>query len=241
MRQVTRALGGSLLVASLFVAACDSSSYSDEVYPDGSSSGSPFVPGSTTSAPPDAARATSEPCAASKEGTSCAAGPAEGCEQKTLANPRCNVVLTCDYDFSWRTSRELTDCATDCPAAFATEAPSACAGPHSDSRICEYQEGTCGCAPLFASPSSDGGDAGSPVDAAAGDAGDADADGDTGNTPIGYEWRCVTPAAGCPRTRPANGASCVRPMSCDYGECVFRDGVRMDCEEGFWRSHTCGE
>ena len=57
-----------------------------------------------------------------------------------------------------------------------------------------------------------------------------------------YEWRCIhaDQDAGCPRKRPRIGAECVRPLSCDYGTCVFEDGVVMDCYSGYWAKATTG-
>ena len=55
--------------------------------------------------------------------------------------------------------------------------------------------------------------------------------------PTEYVWRCVKPAPDCPRTRPSNNDDCVLPMTCDYGDCVFEDGVTMRCYASRWTSH----
>jgi len=126
---------------------------------------------------------------------------------------------------------ERDACADTCPSAYVTELPDGCAIPNAGTLLCEYPEGTCGCAPIRPiEPDMDGGDGGQDLDAGDVDAGDVDAG------PTVYEWRCITPEAGCPRTRPAIGTECVRPMRCDYGDCLFEDGVTMRCYSGHWQA-----
>lgn len=165
------------------------------------------------------------------EGARCFASQATACEAKEHANLACNSVMRCSASAWRRTPPERDECAAECPSAYVAERPDACAFPNAGTLVCEYPEGTCGCAPVRpvkpdAGDGADGGD--DSTDAGETDAGEADAG------PVVYEWRCVTPEAGCPRTRPAVGTECVRPMSCDYGDCVFEDGVRMRCYSGDW-------
>ncbi len=168
------------------------------------------------------------------EGDSCFGPTADACETKKHANPTCNGSLDCTGSVWKRRPAARSTCASECPAAYGEDQPEACAIPNAGTLICEYFEGTCGCAPVL------------PVDADAGDAGDAGEDAedagesDGGETDAGslrrYEWRCIKAEAGCPRMRPVIGSDCVRPMTCDYGDCLFEDGIRMRCYSGTWSS-----
>jgi hypothetical protein len=163
-------------------------------------------------------------------GESCSSASERSCEQKTHANYACNGTLFCDGSrWSHDNEPEKTECALDCPTAFIEDLPDACAAPNSGTLICEYPRGTCGCASirnLKGRDAGDGGDAGE-------DAGDVD-ESDAG--PTAYVWTCVTPDAGCPRTRPQAGTTCVRPLTCAYGDCLFEDGVSMSCSGGTWKA-----
>jgi hypothetical protein len=50
-------------------------------------------------------------------------------------------------------------------------------------------------------------------------------------------WKCVSAEEECPKARPHVGAPCVRPMTCDYGSCLF-EGNAMECELGFWETSS---
>jgi len=175
------------------------------------------------------------------------------CEIGTSANSACNPFLTCTNGH-WEQvdttpARTPSQCAFTCPSAF-TEVgpPGICDGPTAIATICEFPEGTCGCAPVDGVDTScpaihDPGDAG-------GEGGTSDG-GDAGVTSAGdagtkkYEWRCVKPRptdadAGvkCPHVRPREGRECVvRGLpDCDYGFADFEDGVRMGCDTNGWVS-----
>ncbi len=213
----------STIATSLFVAACNLG----ESYYYGSAGGFGGVGGVAVDG--GAAPEPRSACELAEEGRQCFSTPVvEECEVKQHANPACNEGLSCKSSYTWASvAPARDDCSSDCPSTFVADRPDACAGPNAGSLICEYPEGTCGCAPIRpVSEDSDAGDAGEPAD----DAGDIDAG------PTAYEWRCVTPEAGCPRKRPAIGAGCVRPMDCDYGDCLFEDGVTMHCYSSTWVS-----
>ena len=231
-----RALGRSsrraaavTLALSALGGACN---LNDDYYPP--STGFGGAPGSFLDA-----GSRSEPshaCDDPQEGASCyaAKSPYAVCETKLHANQACNVWLRCDDD-TWSADPALKqDCPTDCPSTYVADLPDGCSAPNAGALICEYPEGTCGCAPVRPDrPSSpDGGaDGGEDVE----DAGVVDGGGDAG--PTVYEWKCVTAEPGCPRTRPRVGAPCTRPINCDYGNCVFEDGVVMTCT-GVWHVRT---
>jgi len=175
------------------------------------------------------------------EGVACATSEIDTCETKVHANLACNRALRCTSSRRWSsTAPERDACASDCPSAFVADPPDACAIPNAGTLICEYPEGTCGCAPVrpVEHDAGDAGDAGAGTGTGgpgAEDAGEFDG-GDVDAGPTTYEWRCVTPEAGCPRTRPPVGTACVRPMACDYGDCLFDDGVTMHCYSRHWVS-----
>lgn len=229
-----RALGRSsrraaavTLTTSALAGACN---LNDEYYPSpgfGGGGGS-FLDAGSRSEP-------SHACDDPQEGTSCSAIGSRyaTCETKLHANQACNARLHCDHAWSAEPARKQ-DCPTDCPSTYVADLPDGCSAPNADALICEYPEGTCGCAPVRPDrPSSpDGGaDGGEDVE----DAGEVDGGGDAGSTV--YEWKCVTAEPGCPRTRPRAGAPCTRRIDCDYGSCVFEDGVVMTCT-GEWSIRT---
>lgn len=242
MRSVSLVLR-PLFVATLFVAACDSSTYVDP-YPYG---GSPSFGGTTATDAGGPIAIPPSACEFVHEGEYCyEAAEQAGCERRTSANIHCNTVIACENYVRVLEVPLNPACATACPSAFTEVAPDACAQAHADTLICEYESGTCGCVPVGSSL--DGGvhpdvdaDAGTTSEADAGaDAGD-DAGDDAGEAPhVTYEWRCIKPVTGCPRVRPTEGDTCVRPMTCNYGDCLFPDGVQMKCEGGAWAAYaTC--
>ncbi|MBX3207692.1 MAG: hypothetical protein KF764_21765 [Labilithrix sp.] len=182
---------------------------------------------------PDAAAEPSPFACEVEAGSSCLTATERVCERGAHAAPFCNEVLRC-VGTSWeRTSGGA--CASACPAAYSERAPGACDAARAETLLCEYPEGTCGCAPVDAHDEhgpDDEEDAGDELDAGARDAG-AEEPG-----PARYEWRCVRPAAGCPRTRPRLGDRCVTPMTCDYGVCVFEHGALVRCASGRWDAES---
>lgn len=199
--------------------------------------------------------ASSELCDNVSEGTDCYRSFDDArCEKGEHPNGNCNPHLGCNDDSVWEwlpPPRAVCAPTSACPAAYTESAPDdLCQRPDAISLLCEYDEGTCGCAPVRRPATDD--DAGEDADADADAGADADAsDADAGATDAGsraYEWRCVHPDrdAGCPRRRPREGFACVRPMTCDYGDCVFEDGYRMDCSNRIWvrdpsRSEQCDQ
>lgn len=226
MRQLKRARGLWVLLAAgvapaVFVVACDS--YDSYPYYGTGGFAPTSIPTPTYVPPPQPG-----PCEGATENQSCTLNVT--CEDKKLANPACNGQLRCDNLYTWsRTEADTLECATECPAAYVEQLPDGCTIPLAGTLICEYPEGTCGCAPVR--PDGGAEDAG---DAGKSDAGKSDG-GDAGeeDTTV-YEWRCVKPEAGCPRIRPREGDECVKPMTCDYGDCVFNDGVSMHCYSRRW-------
>ncbi len=209
--------------------ACDS--VTDDVGFFGGSGGIAFDAGTPATEPlPESI------CESAAVGQSCAYTPDE-CEIGSKANITCNDVLDCNAG-RWRL-REAGACVFDgCAPTFGADpSPGTCDRPNANTLRCEYDEGTCGCAPVRASDL-DGGDAGDadlppdPLD----DGGDA---GDGGSTSQRrYVWKCIAKPEGCPRVRPRVGSECVKPMNCDYGECVFDDGqetgLLLRCSGNFW-------
>lgn len=201
------------------------------------------------------AETEAEVCTTVEADTDCYPNPSPApCEHGESANANCNGSFSCEQGTWVAEPPQRAVCAptSACPAAFTSVVPpDLCKRPDAISLICEYDEGTCGCAPVGGlgrgvpakkdAGAGDGGDGGS-------DAGSADA-ADAGSTDAGsrtYEWTCVQPDrdAGCPRRRPREGLGCVRPLNCDYGYCEFEDGYRMDCYRGQWvrdltRSERC--
>jgi hypothetical protein len=228
-RRLWRALGAAA-AASAAVVACnlDGTSFS-------SSPG--FFPGSGGGLDSGVTQLPPPPCDRASEGNSCGATALSVCEKGTNGNAKCNTVLRCESGSRWDPDPKET-CSDDCPPQYAKERPDgACEAPLAHNLICEYPDGTCGCAPASAvkdgGPDGDAGDG--EADAEAPDADVPDAGKSDGGKDAGpYVWTCVAPAAGCPRTRPRLGSRCVKPMTCDYGRCVFDDGLSVRCSSGFW-------
>lgn len=202
-----------------------------------------------------------EICETAKENDSCYGTRASTfCEQGESANANCNAHLVCGDDTWSKDPPQRAICAptSACPSTYTETVPDElCKRPDAISLLCEYDEGTCGCAPVggvdrgatdFPAKKDAGAkDAGGDASSDAGDAGAKDA-GKADAGPRTYEWKCVQPDrdAGCPRRRPREGIDCVRPINCDYGFCVFEDGYRMDCYSGSWvrdlsRSEQCDQ
>jgi hypothetical protein len=139
-------------------------------------------------------------------------------------------MVRCDRGV-WKDASAAAACETTCPEAYAPEAPDACARTNAATLRCEYEEEgyTCGCAVPGAGP-----DAATDAAVDTGDGGDGSALADGA---VAYVWKCVQAEAGCPRTRPHYGAPCVRPMTCDYGDCLFGSSLRMTCSGGFWETY----
>ncbi len=223
-----RALGCSsrraaavVLTISALVGACN---LSNDYYPSPGFGGAPgsFFDAGSRSEP-------SHACDDPEEGASCyGVDPRSNlCETKVHANEACNARLRCD-DYAWSAEPAVKrDCPTDCPSTYVTDLPDGCSAPNAGALLCEYPEGTCGCAPVRPGHADGGADGGEDVE----DAGGLDGGGDGG--PTVYEWKCVTAEPGCPKTRPRAGAPCARRIECDYGSCVFEDGVAMACT-GVW-------
>jgi hypothetical protein len=244
------AIGLALMVGPIL--ACNND---DEYYPyygGGPISGTSGGFGSSSSTSGYAIDGGKELCETVTEGISCYSGgiTATTCEQGASANASCNPHLFCNDEHVWEKEppqRAVCAGAAVCPATYTASAPDdLCKRPDAIGLLCEYDEGTCGCAPVGGIDRSRPGfpkkDAGE-NDASAADAGTAS---DAG--PRTYEWKCIQADrdAGCPRRRPREGIDCVRPLNCDYGYCVFEDGLRMDCYQGSWvrdlsRSEQCDQ
>lgn len=252
LRVVARLAVGALLAAGPIVIGCH-----EDDFGFASSGGFGGSSGSTRGFVDAASPA--EPCDKAKTNVTCSLSSAKKCEIGTSANPRCNTRFTCNFQWDEDEDDHRLACpgADACPAEYTHSAADRCAQPDAISLICEYEQGTCGCAPVGGvttcpnqgdDDDDDDDDAGVDAGVDDADAGDADApdadmpdaDADapdaaaTDAGPRTYEWKCVTPAPGCPHTRPREGLRCVRPITCDYGYGVFEDGVVMSCNNGFW-------
>jgi hypothetical protein len=56
------------------------------------------------------------------------------------------------------------------------------------------------------------------------------------------KWVCTSPTPDCPYQRPLAGQPCSPARLCDYGSCLFKRGLRMQCQSGVWLtggSPTC--
>lgn len=242
-----RKLAFAALASSLILAACDLSY----------DRGDPFF-GSGAS-PPSSSSGRYEPpsvCESAVSGAACDFSDMTGtsCERGASANPRCNEILSCSNGRWIRSIVTQAGCDADCPSTMTEDAGAACSLPNANAWICEYPEGTCGCA--FAAATDDPLDGGADAESSPSLDPDPDPDpdaaadtdsgidaGDAGHTgPL--IWRCVRPEVGCPRTRPRAGAECVRPLYCDYGASLFEDGIAMRCENHRWScepASRCGQ
>jgi hypothetical protein len=165
------------------------------------------------------------------------------CELGDDPNPVCNTRLECQSQ-KWIPIDPPVACTHNCPDSLLLDRDGGCEGPDAKTLRCEYPDEayTCGCAPFYTDGGvADGGTSGNPV----GDSGtkvDGGKPPKPGRIPAGYKWTCVKPAAGCPRERPRLGAACVKPLSCDYGRCVFEDGeedgLELRCYGRSWERQT---
>jgi hypothetical protein len=247
------AIGLAFMVGPIL--ACNDDNEYDPYYGGGPVSGTSGFGGSSSGTSGYSIDAGKELCETVKEGTSCYTGrtTATSCEQGESANASCNPHLFCNNRHVWEQEppqRAVCAGSAVCPATYTASAPDdLCKRPDAIGLLCEYDEGTCGCAPV-------GGVDRSVPDFPWKDAGENDAgdvrDNDAGTAsdagPRTYEWKCIQADrdAGCPRRRPREGIDCVRPLNCDYGYCVFEDGLRMDCYQGSWvrdlsRSEQCDQ
>ncbi len=129
------------------------------------------------------------------------------CEIGKSASPECNGRARC-VGGVW----------IDDPPAEAACAHSACGldpeglrgsiCPAGVGIVCAFARTTCGCARVS--------DAGS-------------------SAPGNGVYQCVTTPAPCPYTRPPLGSACVTDITCDYGACMFEDGLRERCVGGAWQ------
>ena len=226
--RMLRFIAASTFTLTAFAGACNLSG-SDPSFTSPGFGGS-RGPSSSSGFLPDAARAT-DFCATAREQGSCNPGTPSECEDGDHANVACNGLLRCStYNWESQDRDPPPGCSLTCPKAFVTELPNGCVAPNAGALLCDYPEGTCGCAPVRPSTL----DGGATADAEPEDAGDA---GDAAAT---YVWTCVQPEAGCPKSRPRIGSECVRPMSCDYGHCAFENGAYLTCSDGYWRHDLIG-
>lgn len=215
-------------------AACDSESFY------GTGGGAGFVPGGTGRFDSGAGTrpVTPSPCDEAAPGDTCeyatSVAPQE-CELGDAANIACNVILTCNT-YEWRLADAIApSCDGVCPVAFTPEAPDgACEGAGAPSLLCAYPEGTCGCARVSRIDAGVIADAGDDLDGGDADVDDAGEDAASGEDAGAYAWTCIQAnrAAGCPRERPSLGSRCVRDMRCDYGACLFDNGIAVRCRGG---------
>jgi hypothetical protein len=99
-----------------------------------------------------------------------------------------------------------------CPATFASVPRGTPCTPNNG--YCDYPEGRCACAILFAGPPQ------------------------PSNQP---QWACQDPAQGCPTPRPRLGTPCVSsPSTCDYGTCTVPGGYAEGCTNGIWATVPWG-
>lgn len=235
-----RAIFGVTIVSLGVLAACNL----DGKYDSGGFSSSGFT-SSSTSGGFDAGvpSARSSVCDNAVLGGGCQTFTSSGnvtrsdeCELGEDPNPVCNTRLECQGK-RWVAIDPPAACVHDCPSSLVLERDGGCEGADAKTLRCEYpdQAYTCGCAPFYT-------DAGAPDAGNVADGGKPDAGNKPGRIPAGYRWSCVKPAAGCPRQRPRLGAACVKPLSCDYGRCVFEDGeedgLELRCYGQAWERQT---
>jgi len=124
---------------------------------------------------------------------------------------RCNTIVKC-IDNAWTTQRE-GQCPLDaCPktrADLVEGGPCTLPAGINVELLCDYPEGACGCT-----------------------------EGTGTGVKHALTWVCIPPQTACGDHRPRVGQSCVDASPCEYGACVFANGVRMFCESSVW---TVGE
>jgi hypothetical protein len=148
------------------------------------------------------------------------------CEYGASPDTQCNATLSCEGDrqtgvAAWTAHPSKVCSMHDCPSgALASingqpcDLPSVDGGAPSadDELLCPMDDGICACT---TGP----------------DAAHAHA----------RMWVCVKPQLDCPVERPLSGHTCNGTTSCDYGSCLFKHGVRMDCKDVWLAggSETC--
>jgi hypothetical protein len=191
--------------------------------------------------PPSASSAVADgPCPADPYSTDARCVAPLRCEYGTSPSSACNTIAECNnqgvFDITPASSTACDDrCPTfDAPGALTTAQGTPCVHGSRGALVCgsPYDRSTCGCV----DPSTTDGGAPPPLADAAGAATDAsmdpDATADAADAmppDVPGVWLCVTPAAGCPATRPPVGGPCVRELTCDYGACLFPGGMKVTC------------
>ncbi|HEY8078094.1 MAG TPA: hypothetical protein VIF62_28400 [Labilithrix sp.] len=154
-------------------------------------------------------------------------GVGSTCEYGESPDPSCNTTLACEGDESglgaWtpRPSQlcSLAQCPTGNVAAISgqpCDLPEGDAGPPraDDELQCPMSDGICACT-----------------------------NGPDAAHAHPRIWVCVKPELGCPTARPLAGQACIDDTLCDYGSCLFKRGLRMQCKDGVWitgGSASCG-
>ena len=223
--QVRRFLSVGLGVFIAAMAACDSvtsigPSFGGSSVSAGGTSSAPGSSGTGQPIGPQAICPAQQPVA----GDRCGLGT---CEYGGAADPACNFIAKCNDSAIWDVFPP-DHCPTTCPARFDERVPGeACDGPD----VCTYREATCGCAGATGQPPTlgDGGDEG----------GDA-ATADSGGSALVGHWQCVRPGDGCPARRPVIGTACTKPMTCDYGTCLFGVPLAVECNFNTWIAPGAG-
>lgn len=142
------------------------------------------------------------------------------CEYGASPDPACNATLACTSTetgaLAWtRRPQAASVCAAaQCPSGAVAslngqpcDLPSVDGGAPSDvdELVCTMDDGTCACT---TGP----------------DAAHAHA----------RAWVCTVPRAPCPTRRPLAGEPCSDRLSCDYGSCDWKRGVKMECDSVVW-------
>jgi hypothetical protein len=153
------------------------------------------------------------------ENSPCAA-PGAACEYGSSPDPACNATIACtstlDGSSAWtrRPSGPASCSAGECPSgSTASIAGKPCDAPHvdggaprpADELVCTMSDGTCACTT-----------------------------GPDATHEHARVWVCSTPRPPCPVRRPLAGEACGERLSCDYGSCDWKRGVRMECSDGVW-------
>lgn len=214
-----RAFGALLLLV-----ACD------DVYVE-TAGGAASVAGSAVALPPQDTipRETIVSCTSSRpdEDSPCE-NVGTSCEYGTSPDIECNTTLVCEGDANggtaaWTPRPSHTCNLQECPSgAIASldgqpcNVPSVDGGaPAADAELlCSMNDGICACT--------------------------TGPDGSHGHARI---WVCTRPPSDCPADRPLAGQPCNGARICDYGSCLFKRGLRMECKQGVWLtggSPTCG-
>jgi hypothetical protein len=151
-----------------------------------------------------------------RENTTCGVAGST-CEYGKSADRQCNSMLACvssDFTSVWE-SRASDPCfAAACPvrADVASIDGKPCslesdrgAITDADEAACNMTDGVCACTT-----------------------------GRDGMHAHARSWSCIRPLSACPPTRPLAGQPCQGALWCDYGSCLFKRGVVMECENAIW-------